>query len=199
MCQRFAGIVTQPDHLACIVGDGERLQHIIHLFRLEIELRGFAGTKPLLRKTEALDLTEIARGRIRLQVERRMAGDCYIGLIVGMKKYEAFSADHAALFAYTTIQEKATAIFYKCLAASVEDPLLKEIMAKLVADESRHAKAWGVEFAEPKIDLDKLREFKNNVVKRLTSGTGQLGKARKVNYIQGFAELLDANLAAAVA
>jgi dihydrolipoamide dehydrogenase len=64
-------------------------------------------------------------------------------------------------------------------------------VAKLI-DESRHAKAWGVEFAEPKIDLDKLRDFKNNVVKRLTSGTGQLGKARKVNYIQGFAEVLDA-------
>ena len=64
-------------------------------------------------------------------------------------------------------------------------------VAKLV-DESRHAKAWGVEFGDPKIDLDKLRDFKNNVVKRLTSGTGQLGKARKVNYIQGFAELLDA-------
>jgi dihydrolipoyl dehydrogenase len=64
-------------------------------------------------------------------------------------------------------------------------------VAKLI-DESRHAKAWGVEFGEPRIDLDKLREFKNNVVKRLTTGTGQLGKARKVNYIQGFAELLDA-------
>ena len=64
-------------------------------------------------------------------------------------------------------------------------------VAKLI-DESRHAKAWGVEFNEPRIDLDKLREFKNNVVKRLTTGTGQLGKARKVNYIQGFAELLDA-------
>jgi dihydrolipoamide dehydrogenase len=64
-------------------------------------------------------------------------------------------------------------------------------VAKLI-DESRHAKAWGVEFTEPKINLDKLRDFKNNVVKRLTSGTGQLSKARKVNYIQGYAELLDA-------
>src|SRR6185312_31842 len=45
-----------------------------------------------------------------------------------------------------------------------------------VLDEARHAKAWGVEFAEPKIDLAKLREFKNAVVKRLTSGTGQLVK-----------------------
>src|ERR1043166_4978439 len=45
--------------------------------------------------------------------------------------------------------------------------------------ESRHAKAWGVEFGEPKVDLAKLREFKNGVVKRLTSGTGQLAKHRK--------------------
>ena len=62
-----------------------------------------------------------------------------------------------------------------------------------VLDESRHAKAWGIEFAEPKIDLDKLREFKNNVVKRLTSGTGQLVKHRKVRYLQGWAEIVDAH------
>jgi dihydrolipoamide dehydrogenase len=61
-------------------------------------------------------------------------------------------------------------------------------VAKLI-DESRHAKAWGVEFAEPKIDLNKLRDFKNNVVKRLTTGTGQLVKHRKVNYVQGMATL----------
>jgi dihydrolipoamide dehydrogenase len=63
-------------------------------------------------------------------------------------------------------------------------------VAKLV-EEARHAKAWGVSFNEPTIDLDKLREFKNNVVKRLTSGTGQLVKHRKVNYVQGLAEILD--------
>jgi dihydrolipoamide dehydrogenase len=65
-------------------------------------------------------------------------------------------------------------------------------VAKLV-DESRHAKAWGVEFGEPKIDLAKLREFKDNVVKRLTSGTGQLVKHRKVQYLQGIAEIVDAH------
>jgi len=65
-------------------------------------------------------------------------------------------------------------------------------VAKLV-DESRHAKAWGIEFAEPKIDLAKLRDFKNNVVKRLTSGTGQLVKHRKVKYLQGYAEIVDAH------
>lgn len=63
-------------------------------------------------------------------------------------------------------------------------------VAKLI-DEARHAKAWGVEFGEPRVDLAKLREFKNNVVKRLTSGTGQLVKHRKVQYIQGIAEIAD--------
>jgi dihydrolipoamide dehydrogenase len=60
-----------------------------------------------------------------------------------------------------------------------------------VVDEARHASAWGVEFGAPKIDLDKMREFKNKVVQRLTSGTGQLVKHRKVHYIQGLAEILD--------
>jgi dihydrolipoamide dehydrogenase len=60
-------------------------------------------------------------------------------------------------------------------------------------NESRHAKAWGVEFGEPKVNLDQLRAFKDNVVKRLTSGTGQLAKHRKVNYIQGWAEIVDAH------
>jgi dihydrolipoamide dehydrogenase len=63
-------------------------------------------------------------------------------------------------------------------------------VAKLL-DESKHANAWGIEFGAPRIDLGRLRDFKNNVVKRLTGGTGQLVKHRKVNYIQGLAEIVD--------
>ena len=61
-------------------------------------------------------------------------------------------------------------------------------VAKLV-DESKHASHWGVEFGTPKIDLDKLRAYKNSVVEKLTGGTGQIAKLRKVNYIQGRATL----------
>jgi dihydrolipoamide dehydrogenase len=60
-------------------------------------------------------------------------------------------------------------------------------VAKLI-DESRHAKNWGIEFGEPKIDVARLRGFKESVVKKLTGGLGQLSKQRKVNYIQGTAE-----------
>ncbi len=57
-------------------------------------------------------------------------------------------------------------------------------VAKLI-DESRHAKNWGIEFGDPKIDLVQLRTWKQGVVKKLTGGLGQLSKQRKVQYIQG--------------
>jgi dihydrolipoamide dehydrogenase len=62
-----------------------------------------------------------------------------------------------------------------------------------VIAESRHAKAWGVDFGEPKLDVAKLRRFKDDVVKRLTSGTGQLVKMRKIQYVRGLAEIVDAH------
>ena len=58
--------------------------------------------------------------------------------------------------------------------------------------ESRHAANWGISFAEPKIDLDKLRSWKDRVVNKLTDGLGQLSRQRKVNYIRGRASFLDA-------
>ena len=57
-------------------------------------------------------------------------------------------------------------------------------VAKLI-DESRHAKNWGIDYAEPTIDLGRLRSWKEGVVKKLTGGLGQLSKQRKVEYIQG--------------
>lgn len=57
-------------------------------------------------------------------------------------------------------------------------------IAKLI-EESHQAKDWGIEFAAPKIDLARLRSFKENVVKKLTGGLGVLSKQRKVRYVQG--------------
>ena len=54
-----------------------------------------------------------------------------------------------------------------------------------VIDEARHASAWGVSFAEPTIDVDTLRSFKQGVVDKLTSGVGQVAKLRKVTFLQG--------------
>jgi dihydrolipoamide dehydrogenase len=57
-------------------------------------------------------------------------------------------------------------------------------VAKLI-EESQQAKNWGIEFPAPKIDLARLRTWKESVVKKLTGGLGQLSKQRHVEYIQG--------------
>ncbi len=57
-------------------------------------------------------------------------------------------------------------------------------VAKLI-EESRQAKNWGIDFPPPNIDLPRLRTWKENVVKKLTGGLGQLSKQRHVEYIQG--------------
>src|SRR6202008_4696118 len=57
-------------------------------------------------------------------------------------------------------------------------------VAKLL-EEAHQAKDWGIEFSSPKIDLTRLRTFKENVVKKLTGGLGVLSKQRKVRYVQG--------------
>ena len=57
-------------------------------------------------------------------------------------------------------------------------------VAKLIK-ESQQAKNWGIEFPSPKIDLARLRSWKESVVKKLTGGLGLLSKQRHVEYIQG--------------
>jgi dihydrolipoamide dehydrogenase len=65
-------------------------------------------------------------------------------------------------------------------------------VAKLI-DETRHAKNWGIDYADPNIDLPRLRSWKEGVVKKLTGGLGLLSKQRKVEYIQGKAAFENSN------
>jgi len=54
-----------------------------------------------------------------------------------------------------------------------------------VIDEAAHLGEHGVRFGEPEIDLDKLREYKDSVVTRLTKGLTQLASKRNVTVVQG--------------
>jgi dihydrolipoamide dehydrogenase len=65
-------------------------------------------------------------------------------------------------------------------------------VAKLL-DEAKHAEAWGVAFGAPTIDLNRLRGFKEKVVKQLTGGLGQLSRQRKITYVRGTAAFRDAH------
>ena len=65
-------------------------------------------------------------------------------------------------------------------------------VAKLI-NETHEAKEWGIEFSEPKINLDKLRDWKSSVVAKMTGGLGILSKQRKINYIQGKASFINSS------
>jgi len=65
--------------------------------------------------------------------------------------------------------------------------------AAKILDESKAAKHIGIEFGEPKINLDQLKNWKNNVLTKLIGGLEHLRKQRKIQYIQGKASFLNSN------
>ncbi len=62
--------------------------------------------------------------------------------------------------------------------------------AAKVIDETHAMAAHGISFSAPQIDLDKLREWKDGVVKRLTGGLGGLAKQRKVTVVTGVGQFV---------
>lgn len=55
-----------------------------------------------------------------------------------------------------------------------------------VIDEANHFSKHGIEFGKPKIDIEKIRGWKDSVITRLTGGLKALSKQRKVQIINGF-------------
>ncbi|HEU4977086.1 MAG TPA: dihydrolipoyl dehydrogenase [Baekduia sp.] len=64
--------------------------------------------------------------------------------------------------------------------------------AKVLAD-ARGMADLGVRFAEPEVDLDALRSWKDGVVAKLTRGVGGMAKGRKVQVVQGEARFTGPN------
>ncbi len=62
-----------------------------------------------------------------------------------------------------------------------------------VIHSAAEAKEWGVTFEKPEIDAKKVAQWKDEVVKKLTGGLGQLAKSRKINHIKGTATFKDAH------
>jgi dihydrolipoamide dehydrogenase len=60
-------------------------------------------------------------------------------------------------------------------------------------DESAHMSEVGVTFAKPQVDIDKLRGYKDGVIKTMTGGLAGMAKGRKVNVVQGVGRFLSPN------
>lgn len=62
-----------------------------------------------------------------------------------------------------------------------------------VMEEAQALADHGITFAKSKIDLDKLRAFKDGVISKLTGGLAGMARARKVTVFQGLGEFASAN------
>jgi len=67
------------------------------------------------------------------------------------------------------------------------------IVSAHLLEQIRHAKDFGIEVGEPKIQWDWLRERKNKVVKQMTGGVKTLLQGRQVEIFRGTAALASAN------
>ncbi len=65
--------------------------------------------------------------------------------------------------------------------------------AAKVIDDAQAMAAHGVTFGKPKIDAARLRDWKNEVVGKLTGGLSTMAKQRKVRVIQASAQFVSAN------
>ncbi|WP_334069006.1 dihydrolipoyl dehydrogenase [Burkholderia cepacia] len=61
----------------------------------------------------------------------------------------------------------------------------------LVVEEAAALASHGITFGKPQVDLDKLRDFKGGVVKKLTSGLAGMARARKVEVVTGIGAFVD--------
>jgi dihydrolipoamide dehydrogenase len=59
--------------------------------------------------------------------------------------------------------------------------------------DSRRASEMGITFSEPKIDLNRLREWKDKVIDTLAKGLVELTKRRGILFVQGIAKLEDSS------
>lgn len=62
-----------------------------------------------------------------------------------------------------------------------------------VISQAREMEHHGISFGAPKIDIDKLRGFKESVVSKLTGGLAGMAKARKVKVVNAYAKFTSPN------
>jgi len=89
----------------------------------------------------------------------------------------------ADLGVQTTLIDSAPALGGTCLHRGCIPSKSLLHAARLLSD-TREATAIGIDFTEPAIRLDALRDWKQSVTDRLAQGLGQLAKARGIEVIQ---------------
>ncbi len=56
---------------------------------------------------------------------------------------------------------------------------------------AKEAKEWGIYFEEPKINIEEIRQFKENTITKLSTGLSQICKQKKIQFIIGKASFVN--------
>src|SRR6185436_10744906 len=99
----------------------------------------------------------------------------------------------ADLGLHVTLVERWTSLGGVCLNVGCIPSKALLHAAKVIEDASA-MEAHGVSFGKPKIDLDKLRNWKTSVVRKLTGGLKLLAKQRKVEVVTGTGRFIGPNI-----
>ena len=91
-----------------------------------------------------------------------------------------------------TLIERSPALGGVCLNVGCI-PSKALLHAARVIEEAHSMKEHGIAFGAPKIDRDRLRAWKDQVIGRLTGGLAALAKQRKVEVLTGAARFVDAH------
>jgi len=92
----------------------------------------------------------------------------------------------------TVLVERYTTLGGVCLNVGCI-PSKALLHAATVIDEAEAMAAHGITFGKPKIEIDKLREFKTKVVGKLTGGLTSMAKQRKVRTVEGVGAFISSN------
>lgn len=85
------------------------------------------------RHAQALAVYQVRSGIVRNQeaLEEELIRE-------NIKEFDLGFSEPVQVFTYTFLQEKATQVYYQCLAKSVREPVLNSLLINLAKDESRH-------------------------------------------------------------
>lgn len=120
------------DYLSRFPVDGFReLRHAIHNRELFHFIVRWGVEED--RHAEALSLYQLSAGISSGPdvLLRELIEEC-------IKPFSIGFSEPVQVFAYTFLQEKATQLYYQCLARMVQEPVLKKLLLTLAKDESRH-------------------------------------------------------------
>lgn len=92
----------------------------------------------------------------------------------------------------TTIIERYSTLGGVCLNVGCIPSKALLHIAKVLED-AKGVSSCGVTFGAPTVELDKIRQWKMDVIGKLTGGLGGMAKQRKVNVVEGYGKFVSPN------